>query len=129
MNGEYLLDTNIVIALFAGEPGVQASISGAEEVFLSSIVLGELYFGAVNSSRPQANTEALEVFAKTCTEVPVDSHTAKVYAATRLKLKKRGRPIPENDIWLAACALQHGMVLVTRDRHFESIDAIEIVEW
>lgn len=88
MNGEYLLDPNIVIALFAGEPGVQASISGAEEIFLSSIVLGELYFGAANSSRPQANTEALEVFAKNCTEVPVDSHTARVYAAIRLNLKK-----------------------------------------
>lgn len=129
MNGEYLLDTNIVIALFAGERGVPASISGAEKIFLSSIVLGELYFGAANSSRPRANTEALEVFTKTCTEVPVDSQTAKAYAAIRLKLKMRGRPIPENDIWLAACALQHGIALVTRDRHFESVDAIEIVEW
>lgn len=129
MSGKYLLDTNIVIALFAGDPNVQAYVHSAEEIFLSSVVLGELYYGAANSSRPEPNTRAIERLAQSCTTLPIDTRTAIEYAQIRLNLKKRGRPIPENDIWLAACALQHGVALVSRDRHFESVDSIEVVEW
>jgi tRNA(fMet)-specific endonuclease VapC len=129
MSGRHLLDTNVVVALLNGEAEVTARIDALPEVFLSIAVLGELYFGAANSGRPEANAARVSDFAGTCTLVVPDAETARRYGQLRVELKKKGRPIPENDLWIAASALQHGLTLATRDLHFGHVAGLDIEAW
>ncbi len=129
MNGKYLLDTNIVIALFAGEASVQAKIAQASEVFIPSIVFGELYYGALKSGRAKANTHRVDELLASSAVVDCDGETAQHYAAVKDGLRLKGRPIPENDIWIAAVALQHNLVLVTRDAHFSEVENLATESW
>ena len=127
--GRYFLDTNIVIALFSHDPKVVARLETTPEVFLSFVVLGELHFGAANSSRRQENTAQVEDFAASCTLVPVDEPAARCFGEMKAELRRKGRPIPENDLWLAASATAHGLTLVTRDAHFGEVDVLAIETW
>lgn len=129
MAGRYLLDTNIVIAIFNGEATIGQRLETGPEIFLSSVVFGELYFGAVKSNRPEANMGQVEEFARACTLVGNDDGTGRSYGALKYDLRRRGRPIPENDIWIAACALQHDLTLVTRDRHFKYVEGLPFEAW
>src|SRR5690349_2836081 len=116
--GRYLLDTNVVIALFADDASVKARLAAAAEVFVAATVLGELYFGAKKSGRPAANVAKVDQFAAANSVLPCDAATARHYSDVKDGLRLKGRPIPENDIWIAAVALQHGLTLVSRDAHF-----------
>lgn len=129
MNGRYLLDTNILIALFANEQSIIDQISQAAELFLPSIVVGELYYGAEKSGRKAVNLRRIDQLITTNTILECDARTARIYGAIKNQLKERGRPIPENDIWIAAITQQYQLTLVTRDTHFESIDSLDIVVW
>ena len=103
MNGRFLLDTNIVvIALFAEDRSVQGHMGRAEEVFIPSIVLGELWFGARKSGRVKQNLERIDEFAAKDTVLACDRETARHYGMIKDALRGKGRPIPENDIWIAA---------------------------
>lgn len=129
MPGRYLLDTNIIIALFNGDPGVEARLQASPEVFLSSVVLGELYFGAAKSGRPGANRAKVEEFAASCPLLVTDDMTALEYGTVKTGLQRIGKPIPENDVWIAAAAFQHDLILVTRDGHFDSVDGLRFESW
>jgi len=129
MNGRFLLDTNIVIAIFANEAAVQASIANATEVFIPAIVLGELYYGAYKSTRVTENIAKVNEFAMSNSILVCDSRTAREYGQTKNELRSKGRPIPENDIWIAAIAKQYSLTLVTRDAHFGEVDNLTIVTW
>ena len=124
MNGRYLLDTNIIIALFAQEEDVQQRLDQAEQVFLSSIVLGELYYGAEKSTRIDENIQRIDEFAFSTALIGCNQETARQYGRIKSILRAKGRPIPENDIWIAAQALQHQLTLVARDDHFQEVDTI-----
>jgi len=128
-NGRVLLDTNIVIALLEGDDGVLAHLGRASEVFLSAVVLGELFFGAAKSGRPAENTAKVEWFAAGRSILPCDLNVARVYGGVRQRLREKGRPIPENDIWIAATATCHDLVLITRDRHFLDVDGLSVATW
>lgn len=129
MNGRYLLDTNIVIAFFNGDSEVATRIESTPEIFLSSTALGELFYGAANSGRPEENAARVRRFAATCGVLEVSAETSELYGTIKGRLRKLGRPIPENDLWIAAAAIQHRLVLVSRDRHFEMIPDLEIEHW
>ncbi len=129
MNGSVLLDTNIVIALFANDQAVIQKLARTDEVFVSSIVLGELYFGAHNSSRAEENTARLDAFVQNSSVLRCDNLTAKFYGQIKRQLKLSGTPIPENDIWIAAVALQFELVLATRDRHFGLVEGLDLEHW
>lgn len=129
MNGRYLLDTNMVIHLFAGEPAVVAALRQAEEVFVTSIVLGELYYGANRSRRVQPNRARIDEFAAANAVLRCDMDTAHEYGEIKNRLREKGRPIPENDIWIAATALQHDLTLATRDNHFVHVDGLVVEHW
>ena len=100
--GRFLLDTNIVIALFARETAVQQRLAEASEVFVPSIVLGELYYGARKSTRVTENLARIDEFVASSTVLPCDTATAQQYGDIKNTLRAKGRPIPENDIWIAA---------------------------
>lgn len=116
-----LLDTNIVIALFAGEPSVIAAVQECSEVFLPVTVLGELCYGVFRSTRRQQNLDRLKDFSQRVAVLACDADTAWHYGALKAALSARGRPIPENDIWIAALAVQHGLSVMTRDSHFKEV--------
>jgi tRNA(fMet)-specific endonuclease VapC len=129
MSGRYLLDTNIIIALFASESSVLDHLAQADEVFIPSIALGELHFGARKSGRSEQNLERIEEFAANNTIVECNANTARQYGDVKNKLRIKGRPLPENDVWIAALALQYGLTLVTRDAHFQEVESLQTVSW
>ncbi|MFQ5343932.1 MAG: type II toxin-antitoxin system VapC family toxin [Anaerolineae bacterium] len=129
MSGRFLLDTNVVIALFAGDAAVQQHLEQAGEVFVPSIVLGELYFGARKSGRVKENLARIDEFATNTSVLACDTDTAKEYGVIKNALREKGRPIPENDIWIAAIARQHKLIVVTRDTHFDEIESLEAETW
>ncbi len=129
MNGRFLLDTNIVIAIFAKDPSVLDHLAQAAEVFVSSIVLGELFYGAAKSSQAHANIARIEEFAAGTVVLACDAATARDYGRIKNDLRIRGRPIPENDIWIAAIAMQHGLTVVSRDGHFDEVISLAVTTW
>lgn len=126
MAGEYLLDTNIVVDLFNNEKKVLDWISGITEVYIPNVVIGELYYGFLKSARKKDNINDLEEFIISSSIVDTDINTSKLYGEIKNGLRKKGRPIPDNDIWISAIAIQHSMTLVTRDRHFENVENMSL---
>jgi tRNA(fMet)-specific endonuclease VapC len=129
MNGKFLLDTNIVIALFAQDKPVLEKLNQASEIFIPSIVIGELYFGAQKSARVNENTIRIDEFVIGNTIIPCDASTAKEYGKIKNALKAKGKPIPENDIWIGAIACQHNLILISRDAHLKEIDNLKLEIW
>ena len=129
MNGKYLLDTNIVIALFADEPSVVDRLRIAPTVFVPSIVIGELYFGAYRSSLVEANLRRVEEFATFVQVLNCDAETAKEYGRIKDNLRQAGHPIPENDIWISAIGSQNDLTVVSRDEHFNEVAGLIVEKW
>jgi tRNA(fMet)-specific endonuclease VapC len=129
MSGKYLLDTNIIIALFAAESSIIDNLTQANEVFIPSIAVGELYYGARKSGRPQKNLERIEEFVVNNRIIECDANTARQYGDVKDRLRIKGRPLPENDVWIAALALQYGLILVTRDAHFQEVESLQTLSW
>ena len=127
MSGK-LLDTNAVAALFNEDKTLQNALSGTK-LLLPFAVVGELYYGAYKSGQVTRNIERLEKFLTDNEMVNPDAVTAKWYGQIKNELKLKGRPIPENDIWIAAIARQYELTLVTRDAHFNEITALDTESW
>ena len=128
MAGRYLLDTNIVIAILNGEIDLGRGLEGSEACF-NIVVLGELYYGAERSERVNDNLARIEEVEAAVTVLPCDRATARHYGRIKCQLKVKGKPIPENDIWIAATAQQHRLTVVTRDGHFAAIDGLVSEAW
>jgi tRNA(fMet)-specific endonuclease VapC len=129
MSGKFLLDTNVIIALFAGERKVLQGLRKAERVFVPSIAVGELLYGAHKSSQARSNVARIEEFAAANTVLACDLETARQYGRIKDRLRRKGRPLPENDIWIAALARQHGLTLVSRDAHFAEVENLPVKAW
>ncbi|WP_244913234.1 type II toxin-antitoxin system VapC family toxin [Phormidesmis priestleyi] len=124
-----MLDTNIIIALFADEAAVKNNLAQANEVFIPSIAIGELCYGARKSGRFQANLARIDELVASSTVLGCDTETARQYGEVKNKLRLKGRPLPENDIWIATLASQHNLILVTRDAHFQEVENLQTVTW
>jgi tRNA(fMet)-specific endonuclease VapC len=129
MAGRLLLDTGIIIDLFAKDPAVEQGLAEAEEVFVPSIAVGELLYDARISARAAENRAKVETFVAANAVLNCDLETCTHYAEVKAALKTKGRPIPENDIWIAAIAFQHGLQLAARDPHFDEVDGLDVVKW
>ena len=129
MAGKYVLDTNIVIGIFASDSSILLELKSNPKIFLPNIVLGELYYGAMLSAHSKANVRRIQDFAEKCSVLNCDEETALLYGKVKSSLKIIGKPIPENDIWIAALSLRHKLKLITRDRHFDFIDGLDKEEW
>ena len=121
-----LLDTSGYIKHISGIPEFVEKVAAAGEILMSPIVLGELMFGFRHGSRIQANANALGRFLgkDVVRLVPVNEVTADRYSRIALQLRRQGTPIPSNDMWIAAQAMEHGAELLTADRHFEQISGL-----
>lgn len=129
MNGRFLLDTNIVIALFAADQSVQQHLKEPGEFFVPVVALGELYYGAMKSTRIDANIDRIDQLGQTASVLGCDSQTSRHYGQIKNNLRHKGRPIPDNDIWIAAIAQQHDLTVVSRDAHFQEVDSVSMEEW
>jgi tRNA(fMet)-specific endonuclease VapC len=128
MSGK-LLDTNAVIALQKADPDFLQFLDSDDELLIPAIVIGELYLGAYNSGRVTDNIQVIEAFVSDNVVLVCDAETGKYFGQIRFQLRVKGRPIPENDIWIAAIAVQHGLTLVTRDDHFRAVDGLIVERW
>jgi tRNA(fMet)-specific endonuclease VapC len=117
------LDTNIAIAVLAGEANSLLSPDLGPFV-LPVPVVGELRYGALNSRRSAENLAEVEALIDRCRVLDVTATTAEVYARLRLQLSERGRPIPENDLWIAAICVEHQVPLATLDAHFDVVESL-----
>ena len=123
-----VLDTNIYSDYAEGLTDVVESIvQYGQDLFIPSIVLGELTYGFLKGNRQTYNERKLrQIINRLRIEIiPVDNDVARKYGFIFLALQKKGTRIPINDVWIAACCMTVGGVLLTRDRHFEQVDQIE----
>lgn len=121
-----LIDTNAYTAFMLGDAAVVEVVAHAERICLNSIVLGELLGGFAAGTRESKNRAELARFLDSprVELVPVTAQTADSYALVYSSLRRKGQPIPTNDLWIAASALEHGAALLTRDTHFGHIDGL-----
>lgn len=125
MNGDlsFAVDTSFIIALIKGVAKSNRPLNKAGFPFA---IAGELRFGALGGRDPQKKLAEIDEVIRRGTVLSADGETARVYAELRYRLKTAGTPLPENDLWIAAICLQHGLPLLTLDRHFDRIDGLEL---
>ncbi len=120
-----ILDTSALSAFVDGDPGVGDVLRREERAAIPVIVLGEFRYGIAQSKRRSSYEAWLESYVGNFDVLPVTDETAVVYAALRLTLKRAGRPIPANDAWIAALALQHRLPVLSRDEHFDVVPDLD----
>lgn len=125
----FLLDTNAIIALQREDEALKKLLTAATDVFLPAVAVGELYYGAYKSGRVEANRQNVAAFIVGRVVLRVDADTADVYGQAKQGLRAKGRPIPENDIWIAALAIQYDLTLITDDAHFAEVDNLRWQRW
>jgi tRNA(fMet)-specific endonuclease VapC len=125
---EVLLDTNAYAAFKRDLLDAVEIIRHAPLIGVNSIVLGELLSGFAVGSREAANRQELALFLSSSRVrvYTVDDGTAAHYAGVYMNLRNKGKPIPTNDIWIAATALQHRLAVFTYDKHFQAVDGLAI---
>ena len=121
-----LLDTNVLADFFAGDPDTVEAFQRSRTLAVNTVVLGELLAGFAIGGRPEANRRLLARFLSTprVSILPLGAETAEHYADVFCQLRRKRRPIPSNDLWIAASAREHGLVLFTRDAHFSEIEGL-----
>lgn len=130
MMGEYLLDTVIIVRFYQKhDPAIIQRLASINRLFLSSITLGELYHGAYRSLRRQQNIARVDVLRQNFPILPCDADTATIYGEIKAQLQDIGKPIPANDIWIAALARQHDLTLATHDAHFSHVTGTRVEIW
>jgi predicted nucleic acid-binding protein len=125
-----VLDTNIYVDFAAGvSETVDIIASHGASLFLPSIVLGELHYGFIKGQHEQVNERKLQQFISRLKVeiILVDADVARKYASIYMALRNKGTKTPINDVWIAACCMEAGGTLLTRDKHFQYVDQIETI--
>ncbi len=122
------LDTNAFSGYLTGDEDVLTVISKASIVYMSIFVIAELYFGFKGGNKEEENIENLNIFLSKPTVHLVDAtiETSSIFADIKHILKKKGKPIPLNDVWIASHAIETGSVLISYDSHFKNIPGFRI---
>jgi tRNA(fMet)-specific endonuclease VapC len=117
------VDTNRLTDLFRGDAALADLLGGCDEVWIPLVTLAELKAGFYGGSQRRRNEELLQRFLSrpTVGVLLPGRETAEHYARLFVQLKRAGTPVPDNDLWIAAQALEHDLILITRDRHFAHI--------
>jgi len=129
LSGKYLLDTNVAIALFAGDLLVQEKVRNAEYIVTTPPIIGELCFGAQKSNKVTENLRKIDILVQQSIVFPCDLETAQWSGIIKEQLRRKGHPIPDNDLWIAAISMQHDLILVTRDAHFDEVESLQTERW
>lgn len=121
-----VLDTNIIIDLFRGDEKTKSFLTNFD-FEIPIFVVGELFYGAENSLKKEKHFEQIKKFVENVSIINSTEETAKIYASIKSLLKQQGKPIPENDIWIAAISIENDKSLVTNDQHFSLIKNLKII--
>ena len=124
-----ILDTNALSAFVDGETGIGEVLRRQARAAIPVIVLGEFRYGIAQSKHRPAYEAWLESQLPHFEVLSVTEETAAAYAALRVSLRRSGRPIPANDAWIAALALQHRMAVLSRDAHFDVVPSLKRENW
>jgi tRNA(fMet)-specific endonuclease VapC len=124
-----ILDTNALSAAADDAPGVKKTLAAARQLALPVPVIGEYRYGIAQARGGAAHRQWLENFMGQCLVLDITDATTHQYAAIRLELKTLGRPIPANDVWIAALCRQHNLPLLSRDRHFDVVSGVRRLDW
>ena len=124
-----ILDTNVLSALAEGDVKAARKLEEVPYVAVPVVVLGEYRFGIARSRRRREYEEWLKELLALARVLVVSEETAVCYARLRVELKEAGTPIPSNDVWIAAICRQHGLPLLSRDRHFDQVKGLDRMEW
>lgn len=124
-----ILDTNALAAFVEGDRRLVSLLRAHEHLALPVIVLGEYRFGIAASRQREAYEAWLKSYLNRFDVLSISAETADVYAALRVELKTAGTPIPANDAWIAALALQHRLPLASRDAHFDNVRGLRRMAW
>ena len=119
-----ILDTNAVSAWAEGLATVESALRSAGQLVVPSVVLGEYYFGIRRSRHRARYEEWLRAYLPFSQIAAVTSATASEYAEIRMELRRMGRPIPLNDVWIAALARQHSLPVLSNDSHFDVVPGV-----
>ena len=121
-----ILDTSAYSAFMRGHPEVKIALQEAEQIYLNPVILGELLAGFRRGKRTRKNMGELRTFLSSprVSLVDVNQETAERYAVILNSLWVAGTPIPTNDIWIAASAMQHGLRVLTTDDHYQKVTQI-----
>ena len=125
MNGK-LVDTNVIIRFFKGETELFSLFDDMDNLYVSSISVGELMYGAELSKKSDFNRENYFCFCQQMKVLYPDLEIAKSYGKIKASLKEKGKPIPENDIWIAATCHAADLILITADSDFDFVDQISV---
>ncbi len=124
-----ILDTNALSATADGSPAVIALLAAAEQIAIPVIVLGEYRYGIAQSRHRVAYENWLAGLLNDCLVLDVNEPTTHHYAEITIELKKLGKPIPTNDLWIAALCRQHSLPLLSHDRHFDLVPGTKRIGW
>lgn len=124
-----ILDTNALSAFVDGEEGVAEVLRRQARAAIPVIVLGEFRYGISQSRHRPAYEEWLKSQLPHFDVLPITEETSVAYAMLKLSLKRAGRPIPANDAWIAALALQHRLPVLSRDGHFDAVPGLDRKSW
>ena len=128
----YLLDTDTVIYSLKGHETVQKNLEAHidEPMSLSVISLMELYYAAYNSQKVASNLSKIKILEKSFEIIPAGSESVEIFGMLKSNLEKKGNPLDDFDLIIAACAMTHNLTVVTNNyRHFERIDGLKLVNW
>jgi len=124
-----ILDTNALSAAADDDPGLAAVLARAEQMALPVIVLGEYRHGIAQSRHRASYENWLEELLNDCLVLDIQEPTTRCYAEISLELKRKGKPIPTNDLWIAALCRQHSLPLLSRDSHFDLVAGTKRIAW
>jgi tRNA(fMet)-specific endonuclease VapC len=124
-----ILDTNALSAFVDGDTGVGAVLRRQPRAAIPVIVLGEFRYGIAESRHRAAYEAWLDSQLSHFDILAITDETTVAYAALRVALKRSGRPIPANDAWIAALALQHRLPILSRDQHFDVVPDLDRKSW
>lgn len=124
-----IVDTNALSAIADERDRIRELLGKATGIAVPVIAIGEYRSGIARSREFLRYQHWLEEFILASRVLDIDESTARKYADISLELRKVGKPIPTNDIWIAALCRQHELPLLSRDRHFDTVSGIQRIEW
>lgn len=124
-----LFDTNAISDWFRGVESLFTLVAKRPAYFFPAVAVGEYRHGLEKSSQRERLLPRFEQLLATSVTLPVTAETARHYARLATQQDRKGRPVPSNDLWIAALAVEHRLPILSRDAHFQSIDGIDVLTW
>jgi tRNA(fMet)-specific endonuclease VapC len=131
MSTNYLLDSSVLVLLLKQDAAISHKLAevGKANFYVSTVALGELFYGAERSMYVEKSRADVNTLVRTMSVLVADDDTARKYGLLKHEQRLKGQMLPDNDLWIAATALQYGLTLVARDHHFTWINGMALAQW